>query len=712
MVDRIDAWPWGARVALGAIALPGTIAAAVGLLWLLGTVLRPVVGPGAPLAGHDLAVTAVLWVVVPTAIAAVVVAVGHASRRDDAERTSSSPSSEGVADVVATPAPASPWQRAGEVLVGAVTVLWVVWPFTTAPGDQRWVGAYDAPYSAWLGWRVGEAVASGAVVPATVPDALWPAGIELAVTDGLAPTYVTALLNVVGLGPYAAYDMTLLVGVALSLWAGRRLGLALTDRRWVAMAGGVAYALAPAVAAPVQAHVAFVWSFAVPLLVRRAVLDARDLAGPRPWPLAGLAGLAFACSAYHLVFGVLAYALVALSWPGSSVRRRSSLRPLAMAAVLVVVALAPFLVARLSFEADERAAGGEESARVADALLLSADGLSALVPPDASLADLPAPDVSLGPDAFASLRIATPGLALLVGGGVAVVLRRRGAAALVGSAGVLWLLSLGPALRVGGRYPTDDALVGSTSWLPFRLLLEVPGLGNLRAPYRASFAICALLGAASVLALDAVAEHLAARDRSGRAQRHVWRPVAVAAVGALVLASSLAVPPTSDLGLTVAQRQALEAVADRGGPGEALVLVPFGCRLDDPRVVALQLVHGQPSLGCSTSRAATPWASGLGAWQRSAGLRSLWCGEPAVGAVLGDPTDVRPLDDAALDDLQRHLGLRFVVLEPGGVESVRCPWLAVSAELLVARGEVLSEADGWTVIDLGPMPPPRGRAVP
>ena len=820
LADELDRLPWWLRVGLGVVVVPVVLLGLVGVLWGIGLALRPVIGPGGPLAEHQVAVTVVLWVALPLAVAALVLAVRHHRRpplptapvlardgRDGPEDVApvragpplTTPvlardgrdGPEDVAPVGVGPGASTPVlardgrdgpedvapvgvgtgasgaRRVVEAALGLVAALVVVWPFTTSPGDDRWVGAFDAPYNAWLGWRIGEAMRSGTWLPTTVPDALWPAGIDLLVTDGLLPAFVTGLLNLVGFGPYVAYDLTLLVGVVLSIWAGRRLALILTDRRLVALAGGIAFAAAPVMAAPVQAHVAFVWSFTVPLLVRRAILDARGQRStaerwrrraapdglPSPWPLAGLLVLAFACSAYHLVFGGLAYLLVGLAWPGSALRRAPALARTGAAVAVAALVLSPFLVARWSFEADERAAGGGDQTRVADALLLSADGLAVVAPPDELAIDLPVPEPSLGPAAFASLRIAFPGFLLLAGAGVAVTLRRRGALALVGSAGVLWVLSLGPALHVGGRYPVDDALIGSTAWLPFRLLLEVPGLGNLRAPYRASYAIAALLAAATVLALDAVLAHLdgvaearAQARHAGRAGSstsplvlgsdggpavvdaraadaesdaaaagtapsgspppvHIGVHVGVAAVVVALLALSVLGPlPTSDLGLADEQRAALEAVADRGQPGEAVVIVPFGCRLDDPRVIALQLVHGQPSLGCSTSRAATPWSSGLDAWQRSEGLRALWCGEPAVGAVFDDPDDVAPLDPASLADLRAELGVRFVVVEAGGMEAVRCPWLAPGLEVLAGSAEVIGEGGGWVVYDLGPVP--------
>lgn len=688
---------WAARAALGAALVPAVLLAAGGTLALLGRALAPVIGPDGPLADRDVAVAAALWVALPAPVAAGAwgwrrrraPAAGPAATRRDDERP---------------PARTSPWEAAVHVAVGLVAALVVVSPFAASPAADRWVGHWDAPYSAWLGWRVGEAMRAGTWLPTTVPDALWPAGIDLLVTDGLLPVQVTGLLNAVGLGPYRAYNLTLLLGVALSVWAGRRLGLALTDRRWVALLGGVAFATAPVVAAPVQAHVAFVWSFTLPLLVRRAVLDARR-GTAHPALLGGLLVLAYLCSAYHLVFGALAYALVGLLWPGSALRAPRALGRVAAAGVAALVVLSPFVVARWRLDADERAAGGDEQVvRVDDALLLSSDALGALVPPEELALDLPRPDLSLGPAAFASVRIAYLGVVLLAGSGVGLLLGRRGAGALLGAGGVLWLLSLGPGLHWAGRYPVDGSTTGATSWLPYRLLLEVPGLGNLRAPHRVGYALGAVLAGAAVLGLDALAERLE-RPRARFAPRRRGRAVAgVGAVTAVGVGLSVLGPlPTSDLALTPAQRGALEVVAERGQPGEALVVVPFGCRFDDPRIVALQIVHRRPVLSCSTSRAATPWASGLGAWRASAGLRALWCGEPTVGQLF-DGDRPEPLTAASLAELQEGLQVRFVVVDRGGVDASRCPWLPEGVALLEEVGELVGGDGAWTVIDLGPTP--------
>jgi len=664
------------QAAAAVVIVPGMVLAATGVLVVVGRLVGLVFDGSSP----PVALVALAWALVAIgAVVAVRVAMAWYEPRFgpfvDAVRGST-----------------SGWRAHVEgLVVGVVTALVVVSPFTSSPAASRWVGAYDAPYNAWLGWRMSESIRSGTIVPLEVSDALWPVGIDLLVTDGWLPAYVTAWWNLTGVGPYAAYNLTLVLGVALNVWAASRLAGAFTDRRGLALLLGVAYAVAPAVAAPVQAHAALAWSFTLPLLVRAAVRQARGEAAVRPLALGGLFVLAFACSTYHLVMGGLVYALVAALWPASAVRTRAAVVRVGAAVAVALIVLSPFLVARFSFEADEVAAGATDRVRVADAFLLSSDALATLVPPQELVIDLPAPRPSLGPEAFASLRLAFCGFVLLGAGGFAWVLHRRGAGALTASAGVVWLLGLGPGLRVAGAYVADGgSVVSSLAWLPFRVVVALPGLGNLRAPSRVSYALCAVLVALAALGLEeAVA-------RSGRRAR-----VGLGAALAVGLALSVLGPlPTSDLGVTPPVAAALAAIDQRGTPGDAVLVVPFGCRLDDPRIVALQIEHGQPSLGCSTSRAATPFASGLDAWGSSAGLHALWCDDGSVGQVFPDDAP-DALADESLDELRRDLGVRFVLLDRGATVSTSCPWLADGVALLVERGEVLGDDGSWFVLDLG-----------
>jgi hypothetical protein len=720
-------------VAVGAVVVPFAVVVLTGALWVLGRLVGSLTG-----GGGERGVGLVLVVWVPLVAVVVAAAWRWRHRHGDWPRIDFRPAR------AEDPDPDGPERRAPvllliEVVVGVLATVLVAWPAVAGLGDRRWVGATDAPYSAWLGWRVAESVRAGTWLPTSVPDALWPAGVDLLVTDGIGPTWLVALANLAGLGPYGAYDLVLVLGVAANLWAGRALGRVLSEDRWVALACGVAYASAPAVVAPVQAHLAFVWSFTLPLFVRAAVLAARGRP-VRPWSLALLGVVAFLCSAYHLVFGLVAFAVVAVAWPGSALRRPAPWARVAASLALVAVVLSPFLVARWSFERDEVRSGATDTVRVEDAFLLSADALAVVTPPDELRLDPPGPRPSLGPEAFASLRIVFPGVLLLAGAGVALVLRRRGVGALLAAAGLLWLLGLGPGLHVGGRYPADPGVaVGSTAWLPFRLLLEVPGLANLRAPYRSTYALVAVLAGATALGLDGVRRHPAPGGT-----RPGWRGGAVVGgITAVGVALALLGPlPTSDLGLDDGLRQAL-GEADRrstadaawAGPGadgprpggddlaggdlagaDALVVVPFGCRMDDPRVVALQIEHRRPTLGCSTSRAATPFASELDVWADTPALASLWCGEPVVGAVLagsvpgsGATPEAPPhLDAAAIEALGRELGVRYLLVDRLAVDPLGCPWLADGLDALLAGSapevEVLHDAAGWSLLDLGRPP--------
>src|SRR5690606_5478826 len=102
--------------------------------------------------------------------------------------------------------PSSIADRVIVAATGLAVAAVALWPFTTDPGAHRWVGTTDAPHSAWSGWRLAEAVRAGEWLPTQIPDALWPAGVDVLLLDGLIPAVLTALGNLAGLGPYASYN--------------------------------------------------------------------------------------------------------------------------------------------------------------------------------------------------------------------------------------------------------------------------------------------------------------------------------------------------------------------------------------------------------------------------------------------------------------------------------------------------------------------------
>jgi hypothetical protein len=581
------------------------------------------------------------------------------------------------------------------------------------PAD-RLAGSLDAPYHAWLGWRIAELWRDGHLLTFTIPDAFAPNGFDLTLVDGLAPAWVTALFDLLSGGRmFLSYNLALATGVALDVIAARHLAKVLSERRWVWMLSGVAFATAPALAGSLGAHIAFVYAFALPLLVREAVVMARGShrGGRAAWVRIGaLLVVAYLCSSYHLIFGGIAFVLVVATWPRSAVWSKASLVRVGAGFALAAIVLSPFIVARLSYESAERAAGSTDVVRSTESVAFSADALGAITPPDSRWIALPMPRADLGPQLYPALRPAFVGFALLAGlVGVAFV-RTAARRPLLITVAVLWVLSLGPALHVAGRIvgASEGAPLGEApQWLPFRVLQAVPGLGALRAPTRAGYALAAVLVAALAVSLDRAADRLDARRVAGRAGGMAgWAPTAglVAATVVLVVFSLTAPVATSDLALSAESRRGLEQLAARSGAETAVLdgvlIVPWGCRLDDPRIIALQSIHRRPNIGCNPPPTATPWFSGLEAWARSPELAALRCDQ---GHIDQRPV---PFDGSArlggavgVGRLRREVGVRYVVIDraslpPFGCDSVR------DAVAELERYEVVSDDGAWTIVDL------------
>lgn len=694
----------GVVVDLAATLVGGPLVVLLAALVLLagGWVVTAVLGVGAPGADRTGLAVAAGWATVTALGAGTVLIAVRLVRRIEVPAAVGGPGSD-------APAGAPWWPGAIEVLLGAVLVAVLLWPVTPHP-DAVLAGGLDAPYHAWLGWRLADLWRSGHALTWVIPDAVAPMGLDLRLIDGLVPGAVDGVWNLVTGGRMVlAYNLTLATGLALDLWAGRALGRELSGRRAVWFVTGVAFTTAPMLTGALGAHIAFVWAFTLPLLVRAAVRIARGGA-VHPVRLGLLLVVAFGCSAYHLIFGALAFAVVLVAWPGSAVWRRATGRGLLAALAVAAVLLAPFVAARLGYEADERAAGSPEVVHLPESLVFSADALGVLAAPDSRLVDLPVPRPPTEPELYARLRPAFLGFLLLGGLGLLVVTRSPARRPLLVASGALWLLTLGPVLRVGGEVSgtTGDHL--GVAWLPFRVLLDLPGLGALRAPNRAGYALAAVLAGGLALGFDALLE---------RRARPLGRTV-VWAWAALALVATLTGPlPVDDLGITPVTRAGLEEVARRADgtvdpTGAALLIVPWGCRPDDPRVLALQSIHHRPSIGCNPPPTATRWYSGLDPWVTSAPLAALRCDPGHVDRRAVPFGDEVRLDPSGLEDLRRDLGVRFVVIDRGLLPSIGCDGPR-DALALLDRYEAVSDDGTWRIVDLdrprpvAPVPAPTTR---
>jgi len=571
-----------------------------------------------------------------------------------------------------------------EWAAGALTVALVCWPALVGSGI---VGAGDdARYYRWLGWRIGRAIGEGRIVPLHLAGVIAPTGLDLRLIDGYLPSWLAGLANLV-LSPTAAYNLVFVVGAVANLLAARYLAARVSPRRLVRCVTAIAFVSAPALAVNVQQGLPTLWfAFTVPLLVAEALAVVGG-GRVRVVRLTALLVLAYLCSVYFLVFGGLAYGLIV----GVAAVRARDLRIVASvgtAVLATLVVLAPLVAPRLRFDADQRAAG-VPTELLADSYVFSADALSVLAQPSRSTVLVPRPaavaraTVRL-PDPRGALEsTAFPGFLLLAGGVAFAVRRDRRRLPLAVAAATIWVLGLGPTLRIGGEvlWTRDDTPV---AFLPYRPLLALPGFGGLRVPIRSAEVLVTLLAAATAIALDR-------RCETGRP------PMVALGVGAVALLLTnllLPLPTTNDL-LSPRSRAALVRIADRADAGDTVLAVPADC---DPSLIALQVEHRTAAVGCAGSFAANPWDRER-AYLREPGFDALRCDRAVYGRLRTDPdAPVPTLDRAARTGLRERLGVRFLIVDRERLAA--CP-RRETIERSLAGVAVLGGDARFVVLDLG-----------
>jgi hypothetical protein len=607
-------------------------------------------------------------------------------------------------EMVASAAPRVPvtapvWQRLhlrrprwsgpafAEWAVYALAIVLVLGPGLLHAGTRLVGRSDDGRYYAWLGWAIGRLIAHGHVVPLRIPNVIAPFGLDLRLVDGYLPSYVSGLFNLV-FGPFLSYNLTFATGAVLNLLAARSLARRLTPYRLVHVIAAVAFVTAPPIALNVQVGLLpLFWAFSLPLLVGDAIGVVTKRSDVRPLRLALLLVVAYLCSVYFVVFGGLAYGLIV---GVAALRRRTWRIPIAaaVAAVIALVVLTPFLVSRVRFDRSEKQRGADTQL-VGDSNLFSADALSIVAQPRRSTVLLPRPttvDESLlrliDPTNTLEWTI-FPGLLLLVGGGLFLARRDARRIPIVVAAGVLWVFALGPSLKVGGSFLWEHA-GKPVSWLPYRLVLAVPALGALRAPFRTGYVLVAVLVAATAIALHRL---LAS---------HPSRAVLVAIGSAVLLATNLLLPlPSDTLGVSAPEKRALRAVARIAHKRDTLMSVPADC---DPAFVALQTLHRAPVVGCAGSFAANPWRSEL-AYVRSTAFAKLRCDRASYGRIATPDRGGEPFALADVTQLRREFGVRFLVVDRAALGRIDCGSVAGALSTL-SRYRSLGGDRDLEVLDL------------
>jgi hypothetical protein len=578
-----------------------------------------------------------------------------------------------------------------ELTVYLCTSLAMLWPLTFKLGSGI-AGWKDARYYTWATWKTGEMLSSGDLT-LRVRDIVWPYGVDIRHIDGHLPTLIGGLWNLVAT-PELAQNLGLLTGVALSLWAGRRLGKVFSPHRTVWVLTAIAFATAPAIAARLEVHLTMTYAFPVALLVEEAVRMAWEDRPLRPIRLGLLLFVAFLCGIYFVVFGAIAFGLIVLLSSRPRAVPRTMLRG-AGAAALALVLLLPFLMARLDLDRAEREAGRNPEL-LASTFKSSADGLSIVSQPPSSTLDLPGMSM-LRRHFLKNVHESTifPGFLLLGGFAGMVFLRSRLRWSLLFTSLALWLLALGTSLTVDGQFVVAEQAATTarpTVWLPYAAFLQVPGLASLRSPNRASFALAAVLTAAAALSLGWLFA------RFGR----TWQRVAMSAAAGGLLLTNLLIPiHTEEIVTSPALGDAFRAVAQRARPGESMVEVPADCA-GQTHSVTFQILHGTPLVGCQTSSAAVPWSS-LELYRRSAALAALRCDPMRIGAHLMTPfTRDERFDATDVASLRAQMGVRFYLVDKRALEEPTCE--RVSERLPVLESyELVGEDSEWIVVDTGPI---------
>jgi hypothetical protein len=232
------------------------------------------------------------------------------------------------------------------ILLGTVFTL----PGSLSPGSVLLGYAGDNFQHAWFLWHFSRAIAH-ANNPFYTRLILYPNRVNLAwsTTDPLAGTLALPL-SLIG-GPVLAYNLSVILQLALSAFFARLLCLEITRDETAALFGGAIFGFSPFFLAHALGHLSLITAFPIPLFV--LILDRIFTDEHASWRLGVMLGLAMLLAALaHYDFAVLCL-VVAIFWLAielfTHVRHeplqilRRVWQPLAAAAATFLVGFFPLL---------------------------------------------------------------------------------------------------------------------------------------------------------------------------------------------------------------------------------------------------------------------------------------------------------------------------------------------------------------------------------
>lgn len=471
--------------------------------------------------------------------------------------------------------------------VCALAVVWLTYPAITRLdtvlighpfGDQREYVSLIAHYA--------HAVQTGAS-PFFLPDYVYPHGLDATLLWAIPlqsfPAWVLALV----ISPAAAFNLSLLLFMTLNGWAMFALayhGLLRhhPGRFLPALIGGLAFTCAPAIQGQVgAAHIGLIALFPAPLLTLALIRQRED--HRRRWIVLGgvMAALSLAGSVLLLIYVTLPIALT-IGLAALARRDWRHIRRMALTGAVGGLCAAPFVLPFL-LSIDPR------TAEIGGAVRYSAP-LAGIVAPSfyhPLYSGFEYNRRALGIDPFEGASyLGAVGLIL----GAVALGRVRSARPWLIAGMIVWVLSLGPLLRISDA-PVRVHIGGYSTFipLPYALIEGLPLISQTRTPAR--FNLFLALAAAVISAYSAAAIRRAL-PRSA--------PIALAA---LALVIPLDTRWFWDLPLTEAAiPQAVYDLAARTDV-RAVFDVPWRHPMTDKDAMYLQTAHGQPLIGGHVARA-------------------------------------------------------------------------------------------------------------
>lgn len=495
---------------------------------------------------------------------------------------------------------------AGAYLAGALYLLARVLPqFTSAiPGSG--IAIVDGWQNTWNLWWVRLALSRGQN-PYETDMLFYPTIQSLYLyTLNITNAILTLPAQLVA-GPIAAYNVAIILGIVLTGLATYYLALYVVGHRGVASVAGALVTFSPFhVAKVVDGHLSWVTLFWIPayLLCLLRSLDG----GGRRWTILGGVVLAGATltSYYYAVFSAIFTGLLLLVRLPAAAREGRWRREIG--SVLLIGAIGVALVSPVLIRALGEYEGGV-SGWDSETATYSADLVDIIFPSPFHPWWGAWADATHAAMRYGWFWTVSPGLGALALAGIGGVLGGRRARPWLILAVVLWVLMLGPQLRVAG--------VETGVPMPFDLLKFIPGMTLGHRPNHLMIYLLPVLG---ILAGFGILELL----RRGRAGRLVAGLLgAVVAVELLVLPLP-AMPFPSD--------PALEQLRGRAG---AVLDLPTLQR--NAPAMQNQMVHGQRIIGGYLSRPPENTAQA----RRNPWIRQFWRlrPEPSPDIIPPQPDD-------------------------------------------------------------------------